>query len=116
MECGAVIISINTYSSFTGNCPLPSEDDTLKGGHCMAMVGWDETGWIIQNSWGKKWGNNGFLHLPYEYPVKEVWGIVINSDIPEAKEQSTFNKICTSIKCGLVRVWGWISTLFVKKD
>ena len=36
-----------------------------KGGHAFAIVGYNETGFIIQNSWGDVWGSRGFAVLPY---------------------------------------------------
>ena len=45
------------------------------GGHAILVIGWDETGFIIQNSWGKNWGDNGTAILPYEYTIQEAWGV-----------------------------------------
>lgn len=42
----------------------PSPD--LSGGHAFAIVGYDETGFWIQNSWGKTWGKGGFAHIEYD--------------------------------------------------
>ena len=36
------------------------------GGHAFAIVGYDEEGLWIQNSWGREWGLNGFGHLTYD--------------------------------------------------
>ncbi|HEY0158173.1 MAG TPA: C1 family peptidase [Thermoanaerobaculia bacterium] len=36
------------------------------GGHAFAIVGYDEVGFLVQNSWGTSWGANGFATLPYE--------------------------------------------------
>lgn len=48
------------------------------GGHAVACVGYDEDGFIIQNSWGSEWGNGGFTKLPYDQLnyIIEAWGIV----------------------------------------
>ncbi len=35
------------------------------GGHAFLIVGYDERGFWIQNSWGKEWGLNGLAHLDY---------------------------------------------------
>lgn len=47
-------------------------------GHMMLIVGWNEQGYIVQNSWGKDWGDNGYCILPYEYPIVEAWGVTLN--------------------------------------
>ncbi len=36
------------------------------GGHAFALVGYDDRGFWVQNSWGPKWGNKGFCHLGYD--------------------------------------------------
>jgi len=36
------------------------------GGHAFAMVGYNEVGFLVQNSWGTGWGKGGFATLPYE--------------------------------------------------
>lgn len=44
-------------------------------GHCVLIVGWDDDkGWLIQNSWGKNWGDNGFAYAAYNSPIREFWG------------------------------------------
>jgi N-acetylmuramidase/Papain family cysteine protease len=35
------------------------------GGHAFAIVGYTEKGFIVQNSWGPKWGRGGFAVLTY---------------------------------------------------
>lgn len=45
------------------------------GGHCMVIYGWNEKGWIVQNSWGTTWGNKGRFILPYDVSTKEMWGV-----------------------------------------
>ncbi|KQW54082.1 hypothetical protein ASC92_22365 [Variovorax sp. Root411] len=36
------------------------------GGHAFAFVGFNAHGFIVQNSWGKRWGASGFGVLPYD--------------------------------------------------
>lgn len=52
---------------------IPSEYPN--SGHALLIIGWNETGFIIQNSWGKDWGDNGCAILPYEYEIREAWGV-----------------------------------------
>ena len=35
------------------------------GGHAFAIVGYNEEGFVVQNSWGSTWGSLGFALLPY---------------------------------------------------
>ena len=57
-------------------------------GHAVALVGYTEDGFIVQNSWGTEWGADGFALLPYEdYLVHatDVWvaqlGVPIGIDL-----------------------------------
>jgi hypothetical protein len=36
------------------------------GGHAFAIVGYDDVGFWIQNSWGPKWGLKGFCRISYD--------------------------------------------------
>ena len=37
------------------------------GGHCVCIVGYDDNGecWIGKNSWGTRWGEQGFFQIAY---------------------------------------------------
>lgn len=35
-------------------------------GHAFAIVGYDERGFLIQNSWGESWGSGGFALMSYD--------------------------------------------------
>lgn len=54
---------------------LGSEDF---GGHAVCCVGYDDDGFIIQNSWGTCWGRSGMTKLPYDQLnyIIEAWGIL----------------------------------------
>lgn len=45
-------------------------NESLKGGHAVAVVGWNNEGFIIRNSWGSSWNGNGHTVFPYEH-----WGM-----------------------------------------
>ena len=36
------------------------------GGHAFVFVGYNEVGFLVQNSWGANWGHKGYATLPYE--------------------------------------------------
>lgn len=57
----------------------PGPGDCFCGYHAISIVGYTEEGFIIRNSWGTSFGDNGYSILKYEdYPkLIEVWTIVI---------------------------------------
>ena len=79
------------------------------GGHCMLIYGWNETGWMVQNSWGKLWGNGGKFVLPYSVSTTEVWGIKdAKSDstlVIEPPFKTKFGKTCAKIVHNVISVF-----------
>jgi len=41
------------------------EGESSTGGHAVRVVGWGADHWIIANSWGPKWGDNGFFRMKF---------------------------------------------------
>ncbi len=46
---------------------------TPRGGHAFAVVGYDERGFWVQNSWGRSWGRDGLALWTYEDWIDNVW-------------------------------------------
>jgi len=74
-----VIIGMNTPDSFLDAKDVwrPREDpDYFYYGHAMCVVGYDDTrfggAFEVLNSWGRKWGNGGYIWIPYETFVEFV--------------------------------------------
>ena len=46
----------------------------LLGGHAIVIVGWDdlEQCFIVKNSWGPEWGENGYFRIAYSQVLNEV--------------------------------------------
>lgn len=52
--------------------------DNLLGGHALVTIGWNKDGFILNNSWGSNYGDNGSAILPYtdwKY-IYELWTII----------------------------------------
>lgn len=112
MNQGAVVIAIDIYDGFGAEVKLPEPGTKSKGGHAMCCVGWDKTGWILQNSWGTLSGKKGFVHLPYEYPVREWWGLTVNKDVPFPPKRSFWQ----SLKNFFSKVGFWIKIFLGRKN
>jgi hypothetical protein len=72
-----VVIGMNTPDSFieAKNIWTPTENPgNFYGGHAMCVVGYDDDkgAFEIINSWGRKWGNAGFIWVPYNVFVDFV--------------------------------------------
>jgi hypothetical protein len=84
------IVGIQIFEAFesaevaqTGIVPMPNLfTDECLGGHAVFVCGYDDTKqyWIVRNSWGTQWGDNGYFYLPYHYLLyptlcSELWSI-----------------------------------------
>lgn len=76
---GPFVSGVRVYSSWftkrvfkTGLIPMPKKQDEYEGGHAICIVGYDEKKGIFKfkNSWGTKWGDEGYGYLPYDYIKK----------------------------------------------
>lgn len=59
--------SVNSYFSFFKYKPYSFETFYQPQGHAITIVGYNDDGFIIKNSWGTDWGNNGYATLSYDY-------------------------------------------------
>jgi C1A family cysteine protease len=120
-----VVFGFTVYESFeseevakSGLMPLPKHTERMLGGHAVLCVGYDDTmkskdgstqGFLqIRNSWGPKWGQEGYFWMPYDYVDKmkltsDFWVITKNEE-PIVKlnrelcmSQSYMFKISTSV-------------------
>ncbi len=68
---GPLVAGITVYDefrAFRGNgIYSPSSIATKVGGHCVLIIGYSEIEkyWLIKNSWGNEWGDNGFCRIAY---------------------------------------------------
>ena len=47
----------------------------VDSGHVMSIYGYDDENlcWIIKNSWGKRWGDNGWIKMDYDSTLFADW-------------------------------------------
>jgi C1A family cysteine protease len=71
-----IVFGFVVYSNFedisvknAGIMKMPTDNDTIVGGHAVAAVGFDDKNkhFIIRNSWGVEWGDKGYFYMPYDY-------------------------------------------------
>ena len=83
------VFGFTVYESFesaavakTGTVPMPKSGERVVGGHCVVAVGYSDARrtFVIRNSWGTAWGQQGYCTMPYEYLlnpglVSDLWTI-----------------------------------------
>ncbi|ABM03465.1 peptidase C1A, papain [Psychromonas ingrahamii 37] len=66
-------------------------NNELEGYHCVSVVGYDDNQqcWIIKNSWGPGWGENGFIRIAYNQAdllIDTGWAFYsVDTDVQPAK-------------------------------
>ena len=76
MTHGPVVIAMNTYDEAKIIDDIYICDTSKPhGNHCVFIYGWNEQGWLIQNSWGIWYAGDGKFILPFDFKMNEAWGI-----------------------------------------
>jgi C1A family cysteine protease len=95
---GFTVYSSYTQADSTGAFPYPARGEGKVGGHAVVAAGYDDAkvirnatpggpetkgAFLIRNSWGTAWGEQGYGWLPYEYVLAglaEDWWSVLKSE------------------------------------
>jgi C1A family cysteine protease len=81
---GFTVFSSISQAEDDGKIPYPCRGEGILGGHAVLAVGYNDKlsiknaicgaetigAFLIRNSWGAGWGENGYGWLPYEYVLK----------------------------------------------
>jgi hypothetical protein len=115
-EIGAVYCSGDVHDGWgLDESPLPTSHDKLPriermskktGGHAFALVGYNEHGFVVQNSWGTVWGAQGFAVLSYEDWVTngtDCWAVALGvpQDLSDLKAAQPKANAKSGAKAGL---------------
>jgi C1A family cysteine protease len=97
-----IVFGMQIFPSFettevaqTGQVPMPQENEKPLGGHAVLCVGYDDAKrvFIIRNSWGTKWGDQGYFYIPYDYMLNpdltgDFWTVIKVQDQSEDQTES----------------------------
>lgn len=74
-RCGPCLIAFPVYATRPEFWRPLNVDDKSVGGHAVCVVGYTKDAFIIRNSWGHKWNNDGYVMYPFSEFGKhwEVW-------------------------------------------
>ncbi|MGC4042067.1 MAG: C1 family peptidase [Flavobacterium sp.] len=96
----------NGWFDIDENGNIPYDNQPVVGGHAFAIVAYDESGFWIQNSWGKRWGKEGFAKISYDDWLAngtDIW--VARLGVPvyllSANSIARSYSVATSVKDGL---------------
>ena len=94
VQGGPGVMSMTVFNdlfAYAGGIYTPSATAQLVGGHAVSLVGWgvDQGApyWILQNSWGKGWGEGGFFRIARGVDasgIESSGGLVVARPAPPA--------------------------------
>lgn len=93
MKYGVVVVAMSMYKgdSLKKDIYTYPTNAKMRGSHCVFIYGWDERGWLAQNSWGTLYGWDGRFVIPFGFKFVEMWGVA--DDITEGIVKPKRNKI-----------------------
>ena len=100
---GPVLVAYKWYKDYkVKDAVLVGEENEYTGGHALVIYGWNEVGFMVQNSWGPLWGKRGSCVIPYSIPFREAYGI-IDATVEDLKnlKQPVKNSIANLIYKGI---------------
>lgn len=105
----AVTFGFDVYDSFFDEnkwvdnvMPIPKKGEELLGGHAISCIGFsvEKQAFLIQNSWGEDWGDNGLFWMPFDFVISEhcddfwcIEKINILEDTVEPDPQTPFDTV-----------------------
>ncbi len=106
-EVGAIYCSGTVHKGWwldeAEKLPIIEHSSDKIGGHAFAILGYNKDGFVVQNSWGSKWGYKGFAVIRYQDWVEngsDAWVAVRGAEINLTSSPHTFSNqslqtICT---------------------
>ena len=73
-----LIVDRNFMSAETNGVLTEYDELSARGGHAVALIGYNQDGFIVRNSWSTTWGNQGFAFATNAYAQRaftEAYGV-----------------------------------------
>ena len=86
-ETGVVYASASVHGGW--DKPVKGRIEPRAGAqlHAFAIVGYDDEGFLVQNSWGRRWGSDGLAHWAYKdwaANIQDAWVLQLAIAAPSA--------------------------------
>jgi len=96
-EVGVLYVSAQLHSGWHGEAIgddgiIPLQQDMI-GGHAFAIVGYNQQGFWVQNSWGESWGKQGlglWLYEDWQQHIQDAWVLRLALPTPQIWHLPTY--------------------------
>lgn len=121
MQYGAMYTSMHWDDSYYNSSDYTyCRNGNATGGHAVTLVGWDDeietqcgTGaWLVKNSWGADWGNDGYFYISFNdnyYPATAGF-------FPDFNHNKNYPELIEDEKLRYYDEMGWISSIAAGPD
>ncbi|NWK55526.1 C1 family peptidase [Verrucomicrobiaceae bacterium N1E253] len=86
-ESGIIAVSARVHRGWQSpKNGVIERNPIISGGHAFAIVGYNDRGFIIQNSWGKQWGDQGtalWLYEDWIDTLMDAWVVSLALPTPQ---------------------------------
>lgn len=110
---GSAVVSYNVWDNWynvKSDGKIPNVYGKYYGGHAVLIVGWTANNeWIILNSWGDNWGDNGLGYISMSQTKNEVWCIVDNvqeiffQSLKDIQKHWAYSSIDKAVRKGIIK-------------
>jgi C1A family cysteine protease len=104
----------NDFFSYSSGIYQKTSGASLAGYHCITIVGYDDSQqcWILKNSWGSGWGDNGYVRIAYNQPdllIDSSWAFYsVDPDVEPTQDSGTAQYVLVDkVFGGAVIVWAY---------
>lgn len=110
---GCAVYADNNMQNYTGG--VFNNYSNGQCNHAVVLVGWDDDkgAWIMRNSWGTSWGEQGYMYIKYGvHKIGTMANYIVfeGSDQPGDKPVIDFSVTPTQIKVGERATLNWSVT------
>lgn len=72
--------------------------------HAVNIIGWDDEkgAWLIKNSWGKEWGENGYMWLKYGSNAIGLYAAWVDAELESNNDRIINDDVAAEVHFGIM--------------
>ena len=101
MSLGAVDTGVYWDKNYVSSKAAYYNPSSRRGSHAVTIIGWDDNysrenfspikpagngAWLVQNSWGTEWGDNGYFWMSYSQDIRYAMAFETEAPNPRVRE------------------------------